>query len=331
MRLTVGSFNLNNLFDRFNYAVELAALPKGDQKVVTEITVEPAGPGEPPNWVRKHHGRLIKAKPVAERKKLAERIVAMGVDVLCVQEVEDIQALREFNAGATEHGGLDGMYRHQALIEGNDPRFIDVGVLSKLPLGGLTSWAHTRHPDERSDPVFARDFLEIDVLDANFARVVLKIFNTHLKSHFVPHDDPDPVAAAAAGDRRRRQQAEMAAGIVAKRTSSRTPFVVLGDLNDPVDSPHLAPLLQSPELRLVNALAHARESRPFTDDPPPPTHLWTHRYRDSQAKRTDFELFDHIWLGPALADNLTDAVIERRRTKTTDGSDHDPPWIALEL
>jgi hypothetical protein len=40
---------------------------------------------------------------------------------------------------------LGRLYPHVTLIEGNDARF-DVGVLSKLPLGGVTSWQHQVHP-----------------------------------------------------------------------------------------------------------------------------------------------------------------------------------------
>jgi hypothetical protein len=76
------------------------------------------------------------------------------------------------------------------------------------------------------------------------------------------------------------------------------------------------------------APAAAQITRPFEDSPAPPSPRWTHRFRDSTAKRTDFELFDQIWLG--LASTLSGAFIDRRTKKTKDGSDHDPAWVVLD-
>ena len=330
MRLTVGTFNLNNLFDRFNYAVELDRLPAADRTVLTSVEIQPAGPGEPPNRQRTFKGKLVQGKPLAARMQIAERIRRMDLDVLCVQEVEDIDALRRFNGASHADGGLGGLYRWVALVEGNDPRLIDVAVLSKLPLGGVTTWQHTRHPDAAGEPVFGRDLLEADVLDPAFERVVLKVFVTHLKSQLVL-DRRNEERETAANDLKRRRQAEMAARIVAKRTSSQTPFVVCGDLNDSPGSWPLAPLADNPELQLVDALEHVRETRAFEDDPAPPSPRWTHRFRDSSRKRTHFELFDQIWASPALAGRIGQAAIERRQLKGGDGSDHDPAWVELDL
>jgi endonuclease/exonuclease/phosphatase family metal-dependent hydrolase len=330
MVLKVGTFNFNNLFDRFNYEVELEKLPARDRAIKTQVEIVPSPPGEHPGRARRFKGRLIKAKPEEERRRLAERIRDIDLDVLCAQEVEDIEALREFATGKVKDGGLRTRYPHLALIEGNDPRFIDVAVLSKRPLGAVTSWQHTRHPDKPDERVFSRDLLEVDVLTEDFDRVVLTIFNTHLKSQFIPHDAKDRQAEQRANDRRRRRQAEMAAAIIDKRTSRRTPFLLLGDLNDAPDAPTLAPLTESSKLELADGLEHVNETRPFADEPAPPGPRWTHRFRDSDAGTTEHELFDQIWLGPALKPKLREAWIDRRRRKTKDGSDHDPAWVVLD-
>lgn len=78
----------------------------------------------------------------------------MDVDVLAVQEVENIEALNTFNSNE-----LNGLYPHRLLIEGNDRRLIDVGILSKLPLGPAVT--HQTYPDRR---LFGRDLLQVDVL-----------------------------------------------------------------------------------------------------------------------------------------------------------------------
>ncbi len=50
--------------------------------VQTTIDVVPSAPGEPPGRARSFKGKLIKRKPLSERKRLAERIRAIDLDVL---------------------------------------------------------------------------------------------------------------------------------------------------------------------------------------------------------------------------------------------------------
>jgi hypothetical protein len=76
----------------------------------------------------------VRGKPAAERTLIAERVKSMDPDVLAVQEVEDIDTLRRFNRDE-----LAGLYPHTVLIEGNDPRLIDIGLLSRLPLGAAAT------------------------------------------------------------------------------------------------------------------------------------------------------------------------------------------------
>jgi hypothetical protein len=132
MQVTVGTFNLNNLFSRFDFSADVSTASASDVKVEQRTTFSF---GDPAGFkLRTYEGRLVKGKPEAERRLIAARIKRMDLDVLAVQEVEDIDTLRQFNRDE-----LGGRYRHIVLIEGNDPRLIDVGLLSKLPLGGVTS------------------------------------------------------------------------------------------------------------------------------------------------------------------------------------------------
>ena len=50
-------------------------------------------------------------------------------------------------------------------------------------------------------------------------------------------------------------------------------------MNDPEDSPWLEPLVQSTALKLVSGLANAKETRPAPGNTPPPTVLWTERFK----------------------------------------------------
>ncbi len=317
-QLSVGTFNLNNLFSRWNFEGAVEAI--GGVTLSYEFT-------DPDSYrVRTHSGRLVKAKDPSETAAIAERILRLNVDVLAVQEAENIAVLRELNTDR-----LGGMYRYAALIEGNDPRFIDVGVLSRLPLGAITSHQHRVHPASPAGPIFSRDLLEVEVLRVNGDKWVTLYVN-HLKSKFVPFTQ-DPIAGTAAADARRRLQAETVAKVIGERQRPDGKYVVLGDFNDSPESETLAPMLEAEGRHLVDGLAHVVESRPPRPDPggfDPASPRWTHRYKESGLP-TRHELFDQIWLSERLGVAQTGAFIDRRDRLDGDGSDHDPAWVTLEL
>lgn len=102
-------------------------------------------------------------------------------------------------------------------------------------------------------------------------------------------------------------------------------------MNDPPDSPQLAPFAGSAELDLVDGLADPVETRPAKpDNPPPSSKAWTHRFKES-GKPAEYELFDQVWLSPSLANRQTGAFIDRRTKHSGDGSDHEPAWVVVDL
>lgn len=315
---TVGTFNTNNLFSRFNFTANV-----GDAKVVstkekTTFTFDAGAVTQ-----RTYLGRLVKAKSPEQRAMLAARIRAMNVDVLALQEVEDIDVLREF-----VRDNLGGLYPYVTLIEGNDPRLIDVAVLSRLPLGAVSSWQHAVHPDRPSERVFGRDLLEIEVLDPTRRTRLFTLFNTHLKSHFVDYKVDDKVAAARANNERRRRQGEVIASILRARTRPDAPYVVVGDMNDPPRSRALRPLA---DIGLVNALANAKDVgkvKRVDASGGPGRAVWTHRFKEARMP-AEYALFDQVWVSAALAPRVAGAWIGRRERLGGDASDHDPAWVAL--
>lgn len=325
MDVTVGTFNLRNLFSQFNFKGKIDEILRSDGGTLDgELKYEF---GYADTWkIRTYRGSLVKEKEEEETEKIAQRIKDMNVDVLAVQEVEDLDTLHQFN-----HEYLDRCaYRYCVLVEGNDPRLIDVGVLSKLPIGGVTSWKHMVHPSDPSSAVFGRDLLEVEMLNSSRSRTLFKIFNNHLKSHFVG-PGRETVAGRQLNNQRRTRQAEMVARIVKARTRPNSPFIVLGDMNDPPSSPCLQPFVADPKLQLTNALSNPKETRPpKADTPPPASTAWTHRYKRS-GQPAEYELYDQIWLSPGLAAKQTEAWINRRELHKGDGSDHDPAWIKLRL
>ena len=323
MRVKVGTFNLNNLFSRYNFRGELDALAHNDLSVNATITFDLTDPER--FRIREFKGRLVTQKPAAERDIVAGRIAAMDVDVLAVQEVEDIDTLNRF-----ARDNLDGLYPYRALIEGNDPRLIDVGVLSKLPLGGVTSWRHAVHEETSNQTIFGRDLMQVDVLNARRTKRLFTLFNNHLKSNFVPFGQ-DAAEGAVRANTRRRRQAEVVRDIVLTQTRPNSRFILLGDMNDPPESEILEPFAASPELGLVDALTDPTETRPAkADNPPPAGPAWTHRFKPS-GQPARYELYDQIWLSPSLSNKLDGSFIERRTKHGGNGSDHDPAWVELIL
>lgn len=319
MTFSVGTFNLNNLFSCFNF--ETAITPEEEKNGITfggHTDIE----NNSSYKIRTYLGKLVQAKDSEDTTIIAERIKRMNVDVLAVQEVEDRDTLREFNAQY-----LDNLYPNAGLIEGNDPRLIDVGILSKLPLGGLTSWQFAIHPEDPSRQIFSRDVLEVDILNPERTGTLFTLFINHLKSQFVDFRT-DPVEGAKQNNATRKRQAEALARIIKHRTRPGGAYIITGDMNDGVDSEYLVPFTRDPELSLKNALVNPAETQPFKEAVP--TTAWTHRFKAS-GKPAEYALFDHIWLSPKLAAAQQEAHIDRRTLSSGDGSDHDPAWIVLKI
>jgi endonuclease/exonuclease/phosphatase family metal-dependent hydrolase len=326
MFITVGTFNLNNLFSRFNFQGVIDALQEtegaaGSLTIRYEFT-------DPDSFkIRTFLGKLVNPKDPIETERIAHRINTYDLDVLAVQEVENIDILLEFNR---EY--LTNPYPYQILIEGNDPRFIDVGLLSRLPVGVVTSHQTAVHPSDAARPVFGRDLLEVEIWNPGRTRKLFTLYNNHLKSNYVPADQ-DPVEGVRRANERRMRQAEVVASIVEARMRPDSRYIVLGDMNDTPESPWLSAMVTSPELGLVNALSDPAVTRPpkaETLGPGPQTKAWTYRHKETGIQ-PKFLLYDQIWISPALLDKQRNAMIDRRERHGGDGSDHDMAWITLEL
>lgn len=325
MQVTVGTFNLRNLFSQYNFKARIDEIIDIDGGTLDGELKYEFGYAE--TWkIRKYRGSLVRGKMEEETEKIAERIKDMNLDVLAIQEVEDLDTLHQFNRECLGQRA----YRYCVLVEGNDPRLIDVGVLSRLPIGGVTSWKHVVHPNDPTRPIFGRDLLEVEILNSSRTKTLFKIFNNHLKSHYVG-PGRERASERQLNNQRRTRQAEVVAEIIKARTRPTSSFILLGDMNDPPSSPCLRPFIGDHELRLTNALSDPKETRPAKhDEYPPASPAWTHRYKPS-GQPTEYELYDQIWLSPALATKQTEAWINRRKLHKGDGSDHDPAWIKLDV
>ena len=79
--------------------------PRPDVQVTISGTVLPDGSMQ---WrTNPLTGKVVYEKPAKARKILADRIAAMDVDVLAVQEVEDVRTLEQFaRSKGTKQAGL---------------------------------------------------------------------------------------------------------------------------------------------------------------------------------------------------------------------------------
>ncbi len=145
----------------------------------------------------------------------------LKADVLALQEVENVDTLKHFRAGAL--GGRKA-YPYVAGIDGNDPRLIDVAVLSKLPITHVRSYQHLLDPETKSSTLFSRDCLEVDLALPEGGSLTL--FVNHFKSMLGGRDKTQP---------KRLRQARAVKEIVTERFGSDAgghPFAILGDFND---------------------------------------------------------------------------------------------------
>src|SRR5207247_1018885 len=157
-------------------------------------------------------------------KKLTGKLIrSLDAEVLALQEVESLDTLRRFRS---EYLGGPKAYPYSILVDGNDPRLIDVAVLSKHPIVRVRSNQHLRSGNSY---LFSRDCLEVE-LEVGGSPLVL--FVNHLKSMLDKHDSKNGRRNTRA---RRQLQAKTVREIVHARfgtQAGKQPFIVLGDLND---------------------------------------------------------------------------------------------------
>lgn len=281
MKIRIGTFNAENLFARFRFKGKRVKKPDGS------YTYRPYTKEELEK-IAKDGWAVDKTKFVSfeeqERRITAKAIKAIEADILGLQEIEGMDSLKKF---VTEFLGQE-KYTYKVLIDANDPRFIDVALLSKYPIAYIRTYQFVRTPGGKSF-VFSRDCLEVGVQLSQ--HTVLPVFVNHFKSM---------MGGRAETMERRRLQAEQVKQIL-KQQFGQNPggkaWVVLGDLNDYLPSQGLAPLLGQSWLENVVDRIPDAQSR------------WTHYYDDQE----EYRQLDYLLLSKALADANPGAIPEIER------------------
>ncbi|HZZ86531.1 MAG TPA: endonuclease/exonuclease/phosphatase family protein [Anaeromyxobacteraceae bacterium] len=184
-----------------------------------------------------------------ERKlaRVGAVLARLDADVVVLQEVEHLGLLERLARGPLAPLG----YAHLHLVEGRDPRGIDVGVLSRLPFTRLVS--HLADRDASGGHLFARDLAEVHL---SVAGREVALLGAHLASRREPQD---ALRAAQAG-----RVAEIAGALL--DASPGALVLVAGDLNDGPAAVPLWPLLGDP--RLADPAAALPASLSYTYSPP---------------------------------------------------------------
>jgi endonuclease/exonuclease/phosphatase family metal-dependent hydrolase len=251
----LATFNVENLFARFKF----------NRGIEPEEAVKQG-------WTAEQTSFDL-ATPEAKRIT-GQAIRATQADILCLQEVENLDALKRFRS---LYAGGTRLFPFALSIDGNDPRFIDVAVLSKYPIVHARSYAHLREGRSR---VFSRDCLEIDV---EVGSKTLTLFVQHYKSM---------MGGRGRTRSRRVVQVDKTMEIVKNRfgqTPGDHPWVVLGDFNDYLETdsegtPAIDAIVTWDQVENVVA------RRPQDDQ-------WTHYYDD----RNKYSQLDYLLPSAALA------------------------------
>jgi endonuclease/exonuclease/phosphatase family metal-dependent hydrolase len=264
------------------------------------------------------------AAPVNEEamRNTARVMMELEADVLAVVEAESRPALAGFNADIL--GSLGGVpYPHVMLIDGNDARGIDVGLLTAqaLPIGLMRSHVDDRTPD--GAPVFSRDCPEYALTTPSGENLLVMV--NHLKSK--------GYGGQASSNARRRLQAERIAAIYAERVAEGVQNVaIVGDFNDTPSSEALAPLLAGTDLQ--DAFVHPA----FDDGGFPGTYGSCNASNKIDYVLLSPALFARVQAGGLVRKGMWPGVRPRRWEVFSQllkpqhaGSDHAAVWVDLDI
>jgi endonuclease/exonuclease/phosphatase family metal-dependent hydrolase len=219
-------------------------------------------------------------------RNTAQVVRDIGADVIGIVECEGRSALMQFSYGLLP-SVKGSAYDQVMLVDGNDDRGIDVGLMAR---GGYRIGWMRSHVDDvlsHGGRIFSRDCPEFSVWTP--AGETIWVLVNHFKSK--------GYGTQETSDAKRWLQAEAVRRIYERLKAEGAGLVaVMGDLNDTPESEALAPILRETDLR--DAATHPA----FDDGGRPGTH----------GNCTAREKLDYMLLSPALFERVKGGGIWRR-------------------
>ncbi|MGB3442720.1 MAG: endonuclease/exonuclease/phosphatase family protein [Actinophytocola sp.] len=219
---------------------------------------EPRDPAKDVEVIAKGRGDWIGWVELAKESvdelgtRTTARVIAdVDADVLALVEVEDRPSLVRLNNEL-----LGGRYEHVMLVDGNDDRGIDVGIMTKKGFE-IESIRSNVDIKDGTEPVFSRDCPQYEIRTPSGK--VLHVLVNHFKSQ------------SGGGGGKRRRQAEEVSRIAGELVAARKNVIVLGDLNEGQPSltqpaANLKALFDGPLLSCYDLTGFDTGKRPGTFD-----------------------------------------------------------------
>ena len=132
--LTIATFNVENLFTRFKFKGRRVKNPPGSKKKTRFVRYTPKQLAKAVEDGFIIDRNVFKRYLRPSRTLTAKALKGVNADVVGLQEVENLDILKLFN---TRYLKGASKFKYQYLIDGNDNRFIDVALLSKLEVDFL--------------------------------------------------------------------------------------------------------------------------------------------------------------------------------------------------
>jgi endonuclease/exonuclease/phosphatase family metal-dependent hydrolase len=242
------------------------------------------------------------AKPKAELEHLAALIHKVDADVLALEEVENRGYVERFNAAMLGDMG----YREVVCYDSNDKRGIDCAILSRFPVGPVTSYRHCEFSDGSGGMIrFQRDLLRARIEPPNAPS--FELFVVHFKSKRGDSGSSDRIRLAEATETRRIMDQIL-------KEKPGTLFAICGDFNDTFESAALKALRGTGDTGLTDFVKDLPDKAvTFNKDP--------HR-----------NMIDFVFASPALARMYVPKSYKSMTSSVEQGgSDHNPVSLQIKL